>query len=295
VAERLGPDSIRASRPGYVLEVPVDQPDHPDFLWSPNFVSFAREMGWYENGLFNANTIYGDSKDRWEGVRWIEAEMQARAARSEKIGLADVIWAVRTEKLTGDTAGYGQVVPLVTPAHPALCMMWHAATGPVAAPFAPVFLGQSNVLAEYGPHRYLTVGESHRFVDMRKAISGGIDTVSLIPQTHEASRSAFHESKRLMYLMQLLGIGALKRVTTAFESRERQLARQVGSNLRVAEAALAMGLSDDVAALLSDFSAQSMLSGLNMVTALTAGLEVELAATDPNLRQAIPVTFPQIW
>ena len=44
VAERLGPDSIRASRPGYVLDVPVERPGHPDFLWSPNFASFAREM-----------------------------------------------------------------------------------------------------------------------------------------------------------------------------------------------------------------------------------------------------------
>ena len=39
--------------------------------------------------------------------------MQARAARPERIGLDDMIWAVRTEKLTGDTAGYGQVVPLL--------------------------------------------------------------------------------------------------------------------------------------------------------------------------------------
>ncbi|MGB3314739.1 MAG: C69 family dipeptidase, partial [Albidovulum sp.] len=258
VAERLGPDSIRASRPGYVLDVPVDKPDHPNFLWSPNFVSFAREMGWYESGPFDANTIYGDSKGRWDGVQWIEAEMQARAARPEKIGLADVIWAVRTEKLTGDTAGYGQVVPLARPADPALHMMWHATTGPVAAPFAPVFLGQADVPPEYGPHRYLTVGESHRFVDMRKAVSGGLDTVSKIPQPREAHRSAFYESKRLMYLIQLLGTDALGRVTAAFETRERLLANQTGSHLRIAETALAAGLDDDVRVLLSDFSARSL-------------------------------------
>jgi hypothetical protein len=52
--------------------------------------------------------------------------MQARAARPEKIGLEYMIWAVRTEKLTGDTAGYGQVVPLVRPFETALIMMWHA-------------------------------------------------------------------------------------------------------------------------------------------------------------------------
>lgn len=36
VAERLGADSIRASRPGYVLEVPVAAGSHPDFMSSPN-------------------------------------------------------------------------------------------------------------------------------------------------------------------------------------------------------------------------------------------------------------------
>ena len=221
--------------------------------------------------------------------------MQARAARSEKVGLEDMIWAVRTERLTGDTAGYGQVVPLVTPADPALYIMWHAATGPIAAPFAPVFLGQADVPPEFGPHRYLTVGESHRFVDMRKAVSGGIDTVSRVPQAAESFRSAVYESKRLMYLMQLLGPDALKRAVTAFEASERQLARQVAIHLRIAEAALAAGLAADVRAMLGDFSTRSLISGLNTVTALAGGLEVELAAKGPGLSPDKPVAFPQIW
>lgn len=107
VAERLGDDAIRASRPGYITEVPIAHPDHPDFLYSENFVSFAEEQGWYATGAFNANEIYGDGKGRWQGVQWIESEMQARARQSGKIALADVMWALRTPKLTGDTAGYG--------------------------------------------------------------------------------------------------------------------------------------------------------------------------------------------
>ena len=59
--------------------------------------------------------------------------MRARAARPEKIGLADVMWAVRTPRLTGDTAGYGQVVPLTHPAHDTCRMLWHTATGAIAA------------------------------------------------------------------------------------------------------------------------------------------------------------------
>ncbi len=37
LAERLGDDSIRASRPGYIGEVPVNEHEHPDFLYSENF------------------------------------------------------------------------------------------------------------------------------------------------------------------------------------------------------------------------------------------------------------------
>ncbi len=129
VAERLGPDSIRASRPGYIGAIP-HAPD-ADFRFPAHFISTAVEKGWYDpaSGPFDVNAIYGDGKGRWEGVRWIEAEMRARAARPEKIGVADVIWAIATERLTGDTAGYGQVVPLHDPGHSALRMILHSPVG----------------------------------------------------------------------------------------------------------------------------------------------------------------------
>ena len=295
VAERLGPDSIRASRPGYVLDVPVDDPGHPDFLWSPNFVGVAREMGWYSGGRFDANAVYGDGKGRWEGVRWIEAEMKARAARPEKIGLEDMIWAVRTERLTGDTAGYGQVVPLTDPGDDGLRVMWHAATGAVAAPFAPVFMGQGEVPAEYGPHRYLTAGESHRFMDLRKAVSGGGDTVSRVSQGNEATRSAFQESKRLLYLMLLLGEPALGRVHRVFATRERTLAMRAERYLKVAEAALAAGLRDEVFAILDTFSNAELRANLALVADLCTGLAAETAGGAGAAGTDTPTGFPQIW
>ncbi len=162
VAERLGPDDIRASRPGTVLDLPVDDPGG-DFLFPSHFVSFAEERGWYSRDggrPFDVNAIYGDGKGRWAGAAWIEAEMTKRAERPEKIGIEDCMWAVRTPRLTGDTAGYGQVVPLTGPTEGDLRVLWHTPVGAVAAPFTPVFMGMKSVPEEYRQHRYLTSGES---------------------------------------------------------------------------------------------------------------------------------------
>src|SRR3954452_15636664 len=103
-AERIGADGIRVSRPGVIGEVPAGFAEHPDFLGAPHLISFAVEQGWYDpaHGPFDANAVYGDGLGRWQGARWVEEELAARAARPERIGLADVIWAARTERLTGD-------------------------------------------------------------------------------------------------------------------------------------------------------------------------------------------------
>ena len=295
VAERLGADSIRASRPGYVLEVPVGVQSHPDFMWSPNFARFARDKGWYAGGPFDANAIYGDGKGRWDGVKWIETEMAGRAARPEKIGLADMVWAVRTAKLTGDTAGYGQVVPLDTPVDDRLRMLWHSPVGAVAAPFAPVFIGQSKVAPEFARHRYLTVGESHRFQDMRKAVTEGPDTVSVVPQQIETARSAVYEGKRLLYLMQITGGACLGRVMAAFAAREGHLASEVARIQRIVQILLAAGQNDDALALLDYFSGTEMRAGLDLVMALSGGLEAEMRAGGGTPAHAEPVGFKQIW
>lgn len=233
-AERLGDDSIRASRPGYIEAIPIDDPKHPDFLYSANLVSFALEQGWYQAGsVFNFNQVYGDGKGRWQGVVWIEEQMAARARSPGKISLEDMIWAVRTPTLTGDTAGYGQIVPLQDPEYAELRLLWHTQTGALAAPFVPVYMGIAQVPEEYRQHRYLTVGEASRFMDMRHADLGEGEA-SVVPQGIESTRSACRVFKRLMYLVLQNQDAFLEEVTGLWQALERRLIEQ---SRRVTESA----------------------------------------------------------
>ncbi|MEC5293091.1 C69 family dipeptidase [Aurantimonas sp. C2-6-R+9] len=294
VAERLGDDSIRASRPGYIGVIP-EAPD-ADFRFPPHFISTARQRGWYDpsEGPFDVNRIYGDGKGPWVGAVWIEEEMHSRASRREKIGLADVFWSISTERLTGDTAGYGQVVPLEHPAHPELRMMWHAPVGPVTAPLMPVWLCQTSVPPAYRQHRYLTSGESARFLDRRKETQNP-EVVSRVPQGIETADSAAYEFKRLMHL--------------AFQEQEKLLG-DVGSHWRNIEALICeelaavqesaailcdAGKSTLASHLLTEFSERWFDRALADCKALSAAAYVTLRASDNLNLTDVPLAPPQVW
>jgi dipeptidase len=294
-AQRLGADSIRASRPGYIGEIPIDQPDHPDFLYSANLVDFAKAQGWYSQGPFDVNAILGDGKGRWDGIKWIELEMTKRAQRPQKIGFSDVVWAIRTSVLTGDTAGYGQVVPLTNPQHNELRVLWHAPIGPVAAPFAPVFMGQNKIPEEFQMHRYLTTGEAHRFMDNRRSVAGDFDTLSIASQRTEAFPSAVFECKRLLYLMLQDPDKYLADVTACFETREDALAEQAQVMLKAAGALIAQKDGQAACALLEYFSNTELLRGLELVTALSASIAARIRLSGQERQDPSPKMFKQIW
>ncbi|MCC5968545.1 MAG: C69 family dipeptidase [Pararhodobacter sp.] len=294
VAERLGPDTIRASRPGYIGVIPAAPDD--DFLFPAHFIQTAIDLGWYDpaTGPFDVNTIYGDGKGMWEGVRWVEAEMRARAATPGKIALADVIWSIATEKLTGDTAGYGQVVPLVHPRHDALRVMWHAPVGPATAPLVPVFLGMSDVPAEFGPHRYLTEGESARFHDPRHAARNP-DSVSHVPQAAEVTRSAFQIYKRLMHLAFMQQDPLLAEVWDHWRRTEARLAAELPDVLRSAEILIDQGEARLGARLLDEHARTRLLSALAEAEALANAAEMRLrmrGVLDPANGTILP---RQVW
>ncbi|MCC5982860.1 MAG: C69 family dipeptidase [Rhodobacteraceae bacterium] len=292
VAERLGPDAIRASRPGWIGEIPATPDDR--FRFPDHFIRFAQAQGWHAPGTpFDVNRVYGDGKGRWEGVQWVEAEMRARAARPGRIGLADVIWSIATERLTGDTAGYGQVVPLVHPRHDALRVMWHAPVGPVTSPLVPVFMGMTEVPPEYGPHRYLTSGESRRFLDHRHAIRNP-DSVSHVTQAAEVTASAFQAGKRLMHLAFQMPAPLLAEAWAQARATEARLAEELPDILRSAEVLLDAGEERLAARLLTDHAATRLLTALAETEALAAAAEIRLRRQGrPNHGAA---TGPeQIW
>ena len=294
VAERLGSDSIRASRPGHIGVIP----DHPDadFLFPDHFISTAVDLGWYDPalGAFDVNRVYGDGKGRWEGVVWVEAEMRARAARADKITLADVFWSISTEKLTGDTAGYGQVVPLTHPSHDALRVMWHAPIGPVTAPLVPMFMGMTGLPPEYAAHRYLTEGESARFLDSRH-VERDPDSVSHVPQGVEVTRSAFQIFKRLMHLAFQAQDPILAEVWDHWRRVESQLATDLPDVLRSAEVLLDAGETRLAARLLTEFSASRLLSVLTEAEALGDAAEMRLRRAARLNMTRDPIKPEQVW
>jgi hypothetical protein len=295
-AERLGADSIRASRPGFIGVIPIEQPDHPAFLYPPHLVSFAREQGWYTDGApFDFNRVYGDGKGRWDGVQWIEAEMQARAARPQKIGIADIIWAVRTEKLTGDTAGYGQVVPLHHPRHDALRTLWHTQVGAVAAPFVPVFMGMREVPEEYRQHRYLTAGEGSRFMDLRHARNGRSESLSTVPQGIESTRSAARVFKRLLYLVFQNQAAFLPEVTATWVAAERRLINAQPAVIRTAATLIDAGEIELARDYLTYYGRTELLNALALAEVLAQSIEARTRALYGIASDAEPLTPDQLW
>lgn len=269
-AERVGPDEIRVNRPGYIGEIPADFMLNPNFMGPPHLIQFAIEQNWYDpvSGPFNVNHIYGDGKYRWDGVQWIEDEMRARAKRPEKITLADAIWAIRTEKLTGDTAGYGQVVPLGSISDDNLRMLWHAPIGAIAAPFTPFYLGVDAIPPEFGQHRYLTTGEDALFMDDRKE-----GKKSAVPQRVEATRSAVYTFKRLLYLLAEHHELFMSEVAPVWEAFEAALAIEQEGVQETAETLLAAGRPRLAEKYLTDYCATQAKRSLDLGEAILNSME----------------------
>ncbi len=292
-AERLGDNAIRASRPGYIEEIPIGSQTSADFLYSANLIDFAISQGWYDPNIgekFNVNKIYGDGKGKWAGVSWIEGELTALSNRPQKISLEDIIWAIRTERLTGDTAGYGQVVPLADVARSELRMLWHTQIGPVVAPFTPVFMGIREVPPEFGMHRYLTHGEAERFLDGRYD-----DKVSLVSQPVESTRSATYVFKRLLNLVFMNSEVFLPEVTAFLTAYERRLFKMSADVLKTAHILLDAGEPALAERHLTYFTNTELIKALDTAEQLVCALDVRTRALQASNSGERLLGPEQIW
>ena len=103
IAERLGPDDIRVSHPGYILEIPLDFQKHPDrFRGSANFISFAVERGWYDphsGKPFNVDEVYQQGHGKADSVKIIEERLRQKSLTG-KINLREFMDTVRDSLLS---------------------------------------------------------------------------------------------------------------------------------------------------------------------------------------------------
>ena len=226
-------------------------------------------------------------------MKWIEKEIKKLAKRPEKIKLKDVIWAIRTPKLTGDTAGYGQIVPLVNPTHNNLRMLWHSPIGPVASTFSPIFMGQTIIPEEFMMHRYLTVGESHRFSNDRK--KNEKDSLSFVNQGVESTVSAVYECKRLLYLILQNKNRFLSLATNAFEDREKKLINNTNKILKTTKIFLKKNKKTLCKRMLNNFSITELRNGLKLVQTLSKNMEVKIRKSKGFTKNIKPKSFNQIW
>jgi dipeptidase len=189
VAERLGPNEVRMSYPGYIGDIPKDYQEDPNYMGSDNLISFAVEQGWYdpESGEpFNVHNVYGaqDAPMRRPTVEQIERKMKNLTG---DMTFRQFMNVVRDSAVSKDTTGYGQAARLNsdTP-HKELQTLWVAPTGSVTAPFIPWRIGVTDVPPEFRKHRYLTKGSASTFVTEEASLQ-------------EATQFAGRLYKRLMY------------------------------------------------------------------------------------------------
>lgn len=267
VAQRVGPDEVRVSRPGYIGEIPKDYRTHVDFRGSANLISFAVEQGWYDpksGKAFNVNHVYGDGKMRHEAVELIENRLREKA-KNGKVALTDVMNAVRTTEVTRETAGYGQVAHLRKDIPAELGILWVAGAPASAAPFIPFRLGATSVPPEFQRHRYLTEGEATRFQDVAQR---GI----------ESTRYAFRVYKRLLYLVQEHQTKFLPEVTEALEGFESRLIADQESVEETARTLYEAGKPELARRYLTYYCQTEALNGLQLAEALAQSLEARTKA-----------------
>ncbi|MBK0865241.1 C69 family dipeptidase [Saccharopolyspora sp. HNM0986] len=275
-AERLGPDDVRVSYPGYIGDFPA-APGNPDFRGSPNLVDFAVRQGWWNPASgkpFNLQEVYGTpfpghpgksaprDEAPWRHPPTLESELR----RLGDVSLVDMQRMVRDPRWSDDRSGYGQVAQLRADLpNPELATLWVANTAAVTAPYIPFHIGATAVPPEYAQHRYLTAGAAQDYLNPEFA-------------AQEATRSATHLSKRLMYYTCDRPEVFLDRVTKTYEGFEAETLHEIGDVQRRAADAYRAGRAEQARALLTGWSNRRALRGVDLTEHLLDEVEAETKA-----------------
>jgi dipeptidase len=257
IAQRLGPDDVRMSYPGYIREIPLDFRKRDDYLGSENFIRFAVEQGWFDPEAgepFDVTRIYGADEDGPRGA--IEQELRAAAP----IDLRAMMNAVRDPRIAKDSTGYGQVAQLKDNGRAEMNLLWIAPTGSVTAPFIPYWIGVQKIAPQFGKHRYLTKGEATRFVTSDW-------------QIQEATEFAGRTFKRLMYFTCDRPAAFLPEVTEALTAFEDRLIAEQETVVATANTLFKARRGDLARIYLTNYSKQSGEEGLKLGNALLASIE----------------------
>jgi dipeptidase len=290
-AERLGPDDVRVSYPGYIGDFPVDFQENPDYMGSNNIVTFAVQRGWWDpdgGEPFNLHRVYGqpfpsapgqdDPHDLHRYPPRLEEEIQALAP----IDVAQMMALVRDPRWSNDGSGYGQVAHLRDGLAAELGTLWMSITGAVASPFVPVRLGVRDVPPEFKQHRYMTKDADSEFLDAEFA-------------PLEGTRSAFRIHKRLLYHMCANPEAFLAPVTADLEAFEAQLLDEQPDLEARAGELLSAGEVDAARELLTTYTEERLLAGLALGEALVERVEAETRQQFGIVGPDVPVPEGASW
>ncbi len=259
IAERLGPDDVRMSYPGYIGEIPLDFQKSRDFMGSKNFITFAVEQGWYDPAAgkpFNVNEVYSVGKERYP-----RSAMEQELRQAAPIDLRRMMDAVRDPRISADTTGYGQVAQLRDRGRSEMNLLWVAPTGSVTAPFIPYRIGVQRIEPQFGKHRYLTKGEASAFLTRDW-------------QIQEATEFAGQLFKRLMYYTCDHPAKFLPEVNEALTAFENRLIAEQDTLVSTSEALFQAGKRELALAYLTDYSARAGQDALALGHALLGSIEM---------------------
>jgi dipeptidase len=258
IAERLGPDEVRMSYPGYIGEIPLDFRERDDFMGSSNFISFAVEQGWFDPAAgkpFDVNSVYSLGKERYPRSA-MERELRAAAP----IDLRRMMDAVRDPRISADSTGYGQVAQLRDRGRAEMNLLWVAPTGSVTSPFIPYRIGVQRIAPQFGKHRYLTKGEASAFLTRDW-------------QIQEATEFAGRLFKRLMYYTCDHPRRFLPEVNEALTVFENRLIAEQETVAATSEALFAAGKRELALEYLTNYSERAGRDALTLGHALLGSIE----------------------